>query len=348
MPINKLAKDFSIYWAVWNNNATFAPSFRKRLMYKFKPLLKQTLWGGDKIIPFKRLDVTMDHVGESWEISGVEGQETVVANGPDAGKTLNALVREQKSALVGQANYERFGDEFPLLIKFIDAHRDLSIQVHPNDEVAQRHGKEHGKTEMWFCLGGEPGASLYCGLKQHITPELYAQMVANDTITDALARYDVHEGDVFFIPAGRIHAIGAGSMVAEIQQTSDITYRIYDYKRRDKDGNLRQLHTREAAEAIDYTVMDNYRTPYEVEKNVPEQLVECPYFTTALYDLDEPMLLDYSELDSFVILMGLKGEGMLTADGETFTLRAGETILLPATTQEVKVEGELKFLETYV
>ncbi len=317
-------------------------------MYKFKPLLKQTLWGGDKIIPFKRLDVTMDHVGESWEISGVEGQETVVANGPDAGKTLNALVREQKSALVGQANYERFGDEFPLLVKFIDAHRDLSIQVHPNDEVAQRHGKEHGKTEMWFCLGGEPGASLYCGLKQHITPELYAQMVANDTITDALARYDVHEGDVFFIPAGRIHAIGAGSMVAEIQQTSDITYRIYDYKRRDKDGNLRQLHTQEASESIDYHVLDDYRTHYTPGKNEGCVLVECPYFNTAVYDLTEPMTIDYSDLDSFVVLIGLKGEGVLTVDGEEVSFCAGETILIPATAQEIGVTGTVKFLETYV
>jgi mannose-6-phosphate isomerase len=201
---------------------------------------------------------------------------------------------------------------------------------------------------MWYALEPEPGAQLYNGLKQQITPEEYKQMVANDTITDALARYEVHEGDVFFIPAGRIHAIGAGCFVAEIQQTSDVTYRIYDFKRRDKDGNFRQLHTHEAAEAIDYTVLPEYRTRYSLEKNRPQQVVTCPYFTTAVYDLTEPMTLDYSELDSFIIIIGVKGEGMLTADGEQTTLRAGETILLPATTKEVRVDGEVRFLETYV
>ena len=317
-------------------------------IYQFKPLLKQTLWGGDKIIPFKRLNVQMDNVGESWEISGVKDNETVVLDGPDAGKTLNELVKQEKAQLVGKENYERFGDEFPLLVKFIDAQKDLSIQVHPDDEVAHRFGYNQGKTEMWYCLDGEPGAALYCGLKQQLTPAQYQQMVTDDSITEALARYEVHEGDVFYIPAGRIHSICAGSLVAEIQQTSDVTFRIYDFKRRDKNGNLRQLHTREAAEAIDYTVQSDYRTPYHAEKNVPQQVVQCPFFTTAIYDLTEPMLLDYSELDSFVILMVVKGEGKLTADGETIALRAGETILLPATTQEVRVEGELKFLETYV
>ena len=317
-------------------------------MYKFKPLLKQTLWGGDKIIPFKQLDVQMENVGESWEISGVPGNETIVANGPERGKTLNELVREQQAALVGQENYERFGDEFPLLIKFIDARQDLSIQVHPNDEVAHRQGKERGKTEMWYALEPTPGAQLYNGLKRQITPEEYKQLVADDTICDALARYEVHEGDVFFIPAGRIHAIGAGCFVAEIQQTSDVTYRIYDFKRRDKDGNYRQLHTHEAAEAIDYTVLPNYRMEYKAVKDEPQQVVSCPYFTTAVYDLTEPMTLDYSELDSFVILIGVKGEGMLNVDGERTSLRAGETLLLPATVKEVQVEGTVKFLETYV
>ena len=317
-------------------------------MYKFKPLLKQTLWGGDKIIPFKQLDARMENVGESWEISGVPGNETVVADGLESGKTLNELVREQKAALVGQENYERFGDEFPLLIKFIDARQDLSIQVHPNDEVAHRQGKERGKTEMWYALESTPGAQLYNGLKRQITPEEYKQLVADDTITDALARYEVKEGDVFFIPAGRIHAIGAGCFVAEIQQTSDVTYRIYDFKRRDKDGNYRQLHTKEAAEAIDYTVLPNYRTEYTAAKNAPRQVVSCPYFTTAVYDLTEPMTIDYGDLDSFVILIGVKGEGTLTVDGERTPLKAGETLLLPASVKEVKVEGTLKFLETYV
>lgn len=317
-------------------------------MYIFEPQLKQTLWGGDRIIPFKHLDTQMEAVGESWEISGVKGNETIVANGKDKGKSLNQLVREQKGRLVGEENYQRFGDEFPLLIKFIDARQDLSIQVHPDDEIAQRHGKSHGKTEMWYAFASAPGAVLYNGLKRQLTPEVYEQMVENDTITEALARYEVSEGDVFFIPAGRIHAIGAGCFVAEIQQTSDITYRIYDYKRKDKNGNYRELHTKEAAESIDFRIYDNQHINYTLSKNEGVQVVSCPHFTTAVYDLTEPMTLDYSELDSFVILIAVKGQGKLICEDEEITFQMGDTVLLPATTQEVKVEGAVKFLETYV
>ena len=318
-------------------------------MYKFKPLLKQTLWGGNKIIAFKHLDQQMEHVGESWEVSGIKDCESIVAGGPDEGKGLNQLVHEQKEQLVGKENYERFGDEFPLLIKFIDAHQSLSIQVHPDEETAHRHGKRHGKTEMWYVLKSASDAQLYNGLRQHITPEEYKQMVEDGTITDALAHYKVHEGDVFFIPAGRIHAIGAGTFVAEIQQTSDVTYRIYDFKRKDKNGNYRELHTEKAAEAIDYTVLDNYRTYYEPMQDEGVQLVACPHFTTAVYDLNDPMTIDYSELDSFVVYIGLQGSCELTDDrGETVTFREGESVLIPATTRTIKIEGTIKFLETYV
>ena len=318
-------------------------------MYKFKPLLKQTLWGGNKIIAFKHLDQQMEHVGESWEVSGIKDCESIVAGGPDEGKGLNQLVHEQKEQLVGKENYERFGDEFPLLIKFIDAHQSLSIQVHPDEETAHRHGKRHGKTEMWYVLKSASDAQLYNGLRQHITPEEYKQMVEDGTITDALAHYKVHEGDVFFIPAGRIHAIGAGTFVAEIQQTSDVTYRIYDFKRKDKNGNYRELHTEKAAEAIDYTVHDNYRTYYEPMQDEGVQLVACPHFTTAVYDLNDPMTIDYSELDSFVVYIGLQGSCELTDDrGETVTFREGESVLIPATTRTIKIEGTIKFLETYV
>lgn len=294
--------------------------------YKFTPLVKTLIWGT-----------------ESWQISGVPGNET-----PCDGQKLNDLVKALKGQLVGEANYQRFGDEFPLLIKFIDAHQDLSIQVHPTDEIAHRQGKPRGKTEMWYVMDSQPTAKLYNGLKMQITPDQYKEMVANDTICDALAQYHVHEGDCFFIPAGRIHAIGAGCYLAEIQQTSDVTYRIYDYKRRDKDGNLRQLHTQEAAESINYTVLPDYRQHYTPQKNEGQLLVECPYFNTAVYDLTEPMTIDYSELDSFVILIGLKGEGLLSVDGEEVPLCAGETLLIPATAREVRAEGTIKFLETYV
>lgn len=316
---------------------------------KFNALLKSTLWGGDKIIPFKHLDVKQDNVGESWELSGVPGNETVVSDGPYAGKKLNELVAELKGELVGEDNYKRFGDEFPLLIKFIDARQDLSIQVHPTDEIAHRQGKERGKTEMWYLMDSDKDATLLCGLKKQITPEEYAQMVADDTICDAIARYNVKEGDCFFLPAGRIHAIGTGCFLAEIQQTSDVTYRIYDFKRKDKNGNYRQLHTKEAAESINYTVESNYRTEYTAAKNQGVALVQCPYFNTAVYDLDEPMTIDYSELDSFVILIGLKGSASITDnEGNTFTLQAGESVLIPASTKELKVDGAIKFLETYV
>ena len=316
---------------------------------KFHPLLKSTLWGGEKIIPFKQLDSCQQQVGESWEISGVKDNETVVASGEHQGKSLNQLVAELKGDLVGTDNYARFGDEFPLLIKFIDARQDLSIQVHPTDEIAHRQGKRRGKTEMWYIMESDPGAKLYCGLKQQITPERYKEMVHDDTICDALAQYEVGEGDVFFLPAGRIHAIGAGCFLAEIQQTSDVTYRIYDFKRRDKDGNYRELHTHEAAESINYEVLPDYRTRYEAQKNAPVTLVECPYFCTAVYDLDEPMTLDYADLDSFVILIALAGNAVITDDeGHETTLKAGETLLVPATTKALNVSGTVKFLETYV
>ena len=317
-------------------------------MYKFKPLLKQTIWGGDRIIAFKHLSQPMDNVGESWEVSGVMGFESVVDGGEHQGKTLNQLVHELKESLVGKENYRRFGDEFPLLVKFIDACQDLSIQVHPDDETARRQGMGRGKTEMWYVLDSAPGARLFNGLKQRITPDEYRQRVADDSITEVLASYDVREGDVFYIPAGRIHAIRSGSFVAEIQQTSDVTYRIYDYRRRDKNGNFRELHTELAAESIDYTVLPDYRTRYEPRQNEGVLLVDCPYFTTAVYDLTEPMLLDYSDLDSFVILIAVAGESTLTADGESVSFRAGESVLLPAITAEVRVDGTVKFLETFV
>lgn len=316
---------------------------------KFNALLKSTLWGGDKIIPFKNLDIQQENVGESWEISGVKGNETIVADGPYAGKKLNELVEELKGKLVGEENYQRFGNEFPLLIKFIDARQDLSIQVHPTDEIAKMQGKERGKTEMWYLMDSDKDATLLCGLKKKITPEEYAQMVENDTIVDAIDRYEVKEGDCFFLPAGRIHAIGTGCFLAEIQQTSDVTYRIYDFKRKDKNGNYRQLHTKEAAECINYNVESNYRTEYTPVKNQGVSLVQCPYFNTAVYDLDEPMTIDYSELDSFVILIGVKGNATITDnEGNTFTLQAGESVLVPATTETLKVDGNIKFLETYV
>ena len=315
----------------------------------FKPLLKSTLWGGNKIIPFKGLDIRQENVGESWELSGVKGNESVIASGVYERLTISEVIRHEKANLLGHENYERFGDEFPLLIKFIDACQDLSIQVHPDDETARRQGRSRGKTEMWYLMECDKDAHLRSGLKAKITPEEYKEMVADDTICDAIADYAVKEGDCFFLPAGRIHSIGAGCFLAEIQQTSDVTYRIYDFKRRDKDGNMRELHTEEAAESIDYHVEKDYQTHYQNRKNEGVELVRCPYFKTAVYDLDEPMQLDYSELDSFVVLIALDGEAELTDnENNRVTLRAGQTVLYPATTKTIQVEGRIKMLETYV
>ena len=317
--------------------------------FKFKSLLKQTLWGGQRIAALKNMDCNLENVGESWEISGVTNHETVVDGGPYQGKKLNELMEELKERLVGKDNYKRFGNEFPLLIKFIDAAQPLSIQVHPNDEVAHKLGEKRGKTERWYMMKSDPDASLLVGLKQKITQEQYKTMVENDTIVDVIDHYNVKEGDCFFLPAGRIHSIGKGCFLAEIQQTSDVTYRIYDFKRRDKNGNYRQLHTSEAAESIDYTVENNYSVTYVPTKNQGVSLVRCPYFKTVLYQVDSPLTIDLSSLDSFVITIITSGRGVFTNDeGHIEHVQAGNTLLFPATTSHIKVQGNLEFLVTYI
>ena len=316
---------------------------------KFKPLLKQTIWGGEKIVKFKQMDDDTPQVGESWEVSGVEGHESVVSGDEFDGMTLPALVDKLREKLVGVANYKRFGNKFPLLIKFIDASQNLSVQVHPDDRMAHKYGLDNGKTEMWYVMDSDPDAQLMCGLKDEITPKTYKAMVEDGSICDAIAHYGVKDGDCFFIPGGRIHSIGKGCFLAEIQQTSDTTYRIYDYKRKDKDGNYRQLHTEKAAECIDYGVEDDYRTVYRPAKNRGVSLVRCSSFNTSVYDLDKPLRIDYSALDSFVILIGIKGSGrFVDNEGNEVDLREGETILVPATTTAIDFSGELRFLETYV
>ena len=320
---------------------------------KFEPILKQTLWGGDKIIPFKHLNETLPNVGESWEVSAVEGSESVVANGTDKGYTLPEMVRKYKEELVGEANYARFGNKFPLLIKFIDAKLDLSIQVHPGDELAKKRHNSFGKNEMWYVIAADKGAKLISGFAEEITPKEYKDRVHNGTFAEVLQTCAIEPGDVFYVPAGRVHGIGAGASVAEIQQTSDITYRIFDYNRKDKDGKSRELHTSQAMDAINFSdVQDDFRTEYERVQNEPVEMVASPYFTTSVYDMTEEITCDYSELDSFVIFICVEGSCRLTDDNQNeITLRAGETVLLPAAVQEVTIvpEGQrVKLLETYV
>lgn len=319
---------------------------------KFEPILKQTLWGGDKIIPFKHLNETLSNVGESWEVSAVEGSESVVANGPDKGFTLPEMVRKYREELVGESNYARFGNKFPLLIKFIDAKLDLSIQVHPGDELAKKRHNSFGKNEMWYVIAADKGAKLIPGFSEQITPKEYKERVYNGTFADVLQTCEIQPGDVFYVPAGRVHGIGAGAFVAEIQQTSDITYRIFDYNRKDKDGKTRELHTSQALDAINFTdVQDDFRTAYEREENEPVEIVASPYFTTSVYDMTEEISCDYSELDSFVIFICTEGAcTMVDNEKNEIQLTAGETVLFPASVEEVTIipDGRVKLLETYV
>ncbi len=318
---------------------------------KFEPILKTIVWGGEKIAPYKGIETEQKHIGESWELSGVAGNESIVAEGPLKGKTIAQLVKEYKADLVGKHVYENTGDEFPLLIKFIDALSDLSIQVHPNDDLAaKRHNGSKGKTEMWYVVDAEPGAHLLSGLTEKITPEQYAAKVADGTITDVLARYEVHPGDVFFLPAGRIHAICGGCFIAEIQQTSNITYRIYDYGRLGLDGKPREVHTELAKDAIDYTVYPDYRTHYEPRQNEEQEVVSCKYFTTSIYDLTLPYAKDLSEIDSFLVVMCLTGSGAIEVDGEEVPVHQGETVLIPAAADDICFvpDGSMKVLTSYI
>ncbi len=304
------------------------------------------LWGGEKIIPYKGLTVEQKMVGESWELSGVKGSESVVADGELAGKSITELLAECGAELIGEANYARFGNEFPLLIKFIDAKQPLSIQVHPDDKLAAQRHNSKGKTEMWYVAGADQGAKLRSGFAREVTPEEYVASVENDTVTDILKEYEVSEGDLFFLPAGRIHSIGAGCFIAEIQQTSNITYRIYDFNRTDSEGNARELHTAQAVDAIDYKIEADYRTHYDREaKDTEVAMVKCDYFTTSFLNLTKPMTVDYSTLDSFVIYICT--EGSATVNG--VALQQGETLLLPATTQKASIETSgCKILVTYI
>ena len=275
--------------------------------FTFQPILKKIIWGGSDICPFKGITPVQEGIGESWELSHVDGNFSVVAEGELAGKSLDELIQTYGKQLVGGQVMERFGTRFPLLIKFIDARDNLSIQVHPNDELAKARHNSFGKTEMWYVIKAAPGAALYSGFSKQIDADEYVERVKNNTFMDVLQRYDVAEGDVFFLPAGRVHAIGAGCFIAEIQQTSNITYRIYDYNRKDANGNTRELHTELAKDAIDYTLYPDYRTHYKAHTNATIELAACKYFTTNLLDIDVTMTRDFSELDSFVVYICMGG-----------------------------------------
>lgn len=317
---------------------------------KFQPILKSIIWGGNDICKFKDIP-QQDGIGESWEISSVKGDISVIANGALENKNLEDVITQYKEQLVGKKNYEKFGSTFPLLIKFIDARDNLSIQVHPDDKLAKERHNSFGKTEMWYVIDAAKDAFLYSGFSKQITPDEYVKSVEDNTFVDSLQKHDIKKGDVFFLPAGRVHAIGAGTFIAEIQQTSNITYRIYDYNRVGADGKSRELHTELAKDAIDYKVYDNYKTSYAKKKDEPVLLESCEYFTTNLLELDQELNRDYSKIDSFVIYICMGGKCKITDNkGNDLSIKQGETVLLPADTSSVQItpKGSVLLLETYV
>lgn len=318
---------------------------------KFKTIYKDKIWGGNKIKTYLHKDFgDLPNCGETWEISGVKSDVSVVANGALEGESLADLLEKFKGELVGEKVYAHFGNIFPLLIKFIDANEDLSIQVHPDDELAKKRHNSFGKTEMWYVIEADPGSTLIAGFNKELTQQEYLDKFNSGHLTDVLNKEDVKAGDVFFLPAGRVHTIGKGLLIAEIQQTSDITYRIYDFDRVDDKGNKRELHTEEALAAIDYKHYPEYKTLYQAKKDETVHLVSCPYFTTNLLDFTTGTIKDYTNLDSFVIYVCVEGEFTVKADGSEYPVIMGDCILLPKSIKNVELTttSGFKILESYI
>jgi len=318
---------------------------------KFTPLFRDKIWGGQKIKSVLDMNFgALPNCGEAWVLSGVGGNETVVANGFLEGNELNELVEIYMDDLVGGKVYEKYQNEFPILVKFIDANDYLSIQVHPDDALAQKRGIGNGKTEMWYIISADEGSELIAGFNKKMTQKTYLDHLESKRLKEILNVEKVSAGDVFFIPAGRVHALGPGILLAEIQQTSDTTYRIYDWDRLDDKGNSRQLHTAEALEAIDFNVYDTYRSAYPAIKNTSIEVVNQPFFTTNMIHLDKPLSKNYEELDSFVIYTCVKGDVVVNYQDDVVKLRMGECLLIPNVVNQIDIHPsiESKLLETYI
>lgn len=315
---------------------------------KFEPILQEKIWGGSKLQSVLNKKCTSDTTGESWEISGVEGNISQVANGDYKGESLVSLLENHTSEFVGAANYERFGNEFPLLIKFLDAKTNLSVQVHPDDEMAQRDHNSYGKTEMWYIMDHEEEAEIILGLKDKNANTEILRDVTGDNVYDVFNKEKVTRGDAYFIPAGKIHAIGAGVLAAEIQQTSDITYRVYDWDRTDKEGQKRDLHLDQSVAATkEFT--EECKKECKVEDNVSQNVVACDYFTTNSFNVNSTFQRSFTNLDSFVILMCVEGTASVTVNDKTEIISMGETILLPAQCDKASFFAQnAKFLEVYI
>ncbi len=316
---------------------------------KFKPILKERLWGGTKLKSVLQKPIESDITGESWELSGVEGDISVVSEGSLEGTSLNSLIDRYEEKLLGKSVMDRFGKDFPILIKFIDAQKDLSIQLHPNDALAKKRHNSFGKTEMWYIMDADPKAQLIVGFNRDVQQKEYVESLENDTLLELLNYEEVTEGDTFFINTGKIHAIGAGVLLAEIQQTSDITYRVFDFNRKDKNGNLRELHTELAVDAIDYERKDDFKVTYPTEGNMANTMVESPYFKTNYLNLDTDYTLDVSQRDSFTILMCVKGEATVANAAGKTSVKKGETLLLGADTDVIEITTlGARFLEVSI
>ena len=318
-------------------------------IYKFNHILKPVLWGGDKLVAFKGLPQQGKPIGESWELSAVPGLESVVADGPDKGMTLTRLIDRYGAALLGDDVYRRFGNRFPLLIKFIDARRDLSIQVHPGDDMAMRLHGTNGKTEMWYIVGADEGATIRIGFNRPLTPEEFDRRIADGTILDVMNMVQSRPGEVFHIPAGQIHAIGAGNLLVEIQQSSDVTYRVFDYNRRDAEGNLRELHTDLAREALSYEPFDGLVADEPRSATGEKPLLACPFFDIRHVELMQRFTMEWDGPHSFVVLICLEGETELRAAGlEPVSFGQGETVLVPAEVKRLELLGTARLLAVTV
>lgn len=320
---------------------------------KFIPILKEKIWGGDYL--YSKLDKGANpeaKVGESWEISCVDDNVSVVSDGVLKDNTLAELIEVYMGDLVGDKVYDKFGLQFPILIKFIDAQADLSVQVHPDDALANKKYHSPGKTEMWYVLEADKEAKIIAGFDKNASPLELQQALDNNSVSQLLRADQAQAGDVFFVPAGRIHTIGAGNVVIEIQQSSDITFRVYDFNRRDADGNTRQLHVTESLEALNYKALDNYKTPYEAEINKPANLTKCDHFTSNILSFDQKVGRDYYFLESFVVLICTEGKFDIEYEGgDVVSMKQGETVLLPAIIRECFFNPRSKqasFIETYL
>ena len=321
--------------------------------FLFAPNLHSVVWGGHQLRPYKGLEPSVEPIGESWEVSAVPSSTSTISNGALKGQDLITAISEQPEAILGKAVNAKYHGKLPLLVKFIDAKRDLSIQVHPNDAMAMREHGKMGKSEMWYIIKADEGAHLYAGFKQTITPYEYQKRVEDGSITEVLADHKVKAGDVFYLPAGRIHAICGGIMLAEVQQSSDVTYRIFDYNRPGMDGKPRELHTELAAKALDYHVEDNYRTEYIDSTNKATQILDTPYFDVRVLEISKPFHRDLRKYDSFVISMCIEGacKMRVRSTGDEIILKEGHSTLIPACIADYDVipqAGHTRLLDAYI